>query len=41
LAVANLGWFSPGFELDGKDWSTVEHYFQAAKFFGRTTPGPT
>ena len=34
LAVAHLGWFSPGFELDGKDWSTVEHYFQAAKFFG-------
>ena len=27
--------FSPhGFELDGKHWPTVEHYFQAAKFFG-------
>ena len=25
--------FSPhGFELDGKHWPTVEHYFQAAKF---------
>ena len=23
-----------GFELDGKYWLTVEHYFQAAKFFG-------
>ncbi len=27
--------FSPhGFELDGKHWPTVEHYFQAVKFFG-------
>ena len=22
------------FELDGRQWPTVEHYFQAAKFFG-------
>ena len=34
LAVAHLGWFSPGFELDGKHWPTVEHYFQAAKYLG-------
>ena len=27
--------FSPhGFELNGRHWPTVEHYFQAAKFFG-------
>jgi len=24
---------SHGFECDGKYWRTVEHYFQAAKFF--------
>jgi N-glycosidase YbiA len=27
--------FSPhGFELDGQQWSTVEHFFQAQKFIG-------
>lgn len=31
----NFSNFSPhGFELDGKYWPTVEHYFQAQKFAG-------
>ena len=34
-AYSWLSNFSPhGFELDGRYWPTVEHYFQAAKFFG-------
>ena len=33
-AYSWLSNFSPhGFELDGKHWPTVEHFFQAAKFF--------